>query len=120
LPLHRAAAIARTSISNAQIASWIQKVINHLSLGKPLIECAREIPNPAGTALADLLTPTSSIGVTRKTLALAIAAYEQEALKSINHLTLLIGPILLLIVGGLIFAILIFLYLPLFNLANSI
>lgn len=120
LPLHHAATIARTSITNTEVAKWIQTVIENLSLGKPLLQCVKEIQNPAGATLADLLAPTSSIGVTRKTLALAIAAYEQEALKSVNRFALLIGPILLLIVGGFIFAILIFLYLPLFNLANSI
>lgn len=120
LPLHRASAIALSSISNLIIIGWFQEVTEKLSLGNPLIQSVKEIPNPAGTVLADLLTPTNSIGVTRKTLSLAITAYEQEALKSINQFTLLIGPILLLFVGGLIFAILIFLYLPLFNLANSI
>lgn len=120
LPLHRAATIARTSITNTEIATWIQIVIENLSIGKPLIQCVQEIPNPAGLALADLLAPTTSIGVTRKTLALAVAAYEQEVLKSVNRLTLLIGPTLLLMVGGLILTILVFLYLPLFNLANGI
>lgn len=120
LPLHRAATIAISSFSNATIALWFEKVTEKLALGHPLIQSVKEIPNPAGTMLADLLAPTKSIGLTRKTLSLATTAYEDEALKAINRFTLLIGPILLIFVGGLIFAILIFLYLPLFNLANSI
>lgn len=120
LPLHRAASLALTSVTNSTVRTWLQAVTSDLTLGHPLVQSIKKIPSPLGSLLADLLTPTIALGVKQKTLTLAIDTLDQDALKSISGIIALIGPLLLFVVGGVIFALLIFLYLPLFSLANSI
>jgi type II secretory pathway component PulF len=120
LPLHNASQLAQTSASNAAIAAWLTDVTNELKHGRILIQAVATIPHPLKSELHDLLAPTLTLGIKQKTLALATESLEQDAFKSISRITAIIGPILLIMVGGVIFAILIFLYLPLFNLANSI
>ncbi len=120
LPLHRAASLALTSVTNSTVKMWLQAATSDLTLGHSLVQSVKKIPSPLGNLLADLLTPTIALGVKQKTLALAIDTLDQDALKSLSSIIALIGPLLLLVVGGVIFALLIFLYLPLFSLANSI
>lgn len=120
LPLHRAAALATTSTSNVIIAGWLEEINNELKHGKTLIQATTTIPHHIRHELHDLLTPTTTLGIKQKTLALATESLEQDALKILSSIIAIIPPALLIAVGGVIFAILIFLYLPLFNLANSI
>ena len=120
LPLHRAAALATTSTNNVIIAGWLEEITNELKHGKTLVQAVTMLPHYSRQELHDLLAPTVTLGIKQKTLALATQSLEQDALKSLTRIIAIIGPTLLIVVGGVIFSILIFLYLPLFNLANSI
>lgn len=120
LPLHRAAALALTSVTNSTVKMWLLAVTTNLTLGNSLVQSITKIPGKLGNLLADLLTPTTILGVKQKTLQLAVETLDQDALKSMSKVIALIGPLLIIGVGCIIFALLIFLYLPLFSLANSI
>jgi type IV pilus assembly protein PilC len=119
LPLHAAAGLAATSAHNVVIATWLADLTEQLQHGQSLIQAVEALPHPIRQELRDLLAPTETLGVKKETLALACSSLEQDGYKILERIILLIGPLLLLAVGGIIFAILIFLYMPLFSLANS-
>lgn len=120
LPLHTAAHLAQTSCSNNKITIWLSSITDELKQGKTLIQAVEVIPHQLKLEMHDLLAPTIILGIKQKTLSLITESFEQDAFKLITRITVIIGPTLLILVGALIFAILIFLYLPLFNLANNI
>ena len=120
LPLHKAASMAAKSTNNLIVTSWLDDITTQLRHGQPFIEALSVLPAPIRYELSDLLSPTISIGIKQETLALATQSLESDALKLLNRLIAIIGPLLLVCVGAVIFGILVFLYLPLFNLANTI
>lgn len=120
LPLYRASDLASRSVSHTIIRRWLQAVTVNLKKGDSFLQSVKSAGPAPDHALLDLLVPTVTLGVKQKTLQLAAHSLEQEGLKSLSRLIALVGPTLLVVVGGIIFLILIFLYLPLFNLANTV
>lgn len=120
LPLYQAALLAQAALSNKVIKLWLDLPIKKIAQGKSLIEGTQELPAPYNLLLSDLLSPTTLLGVHQKTVALAVERLDEENARSISKILALISPILLTFVGGIILGILIFLYLPLFSLANNI
>ncbi len=120
LPLSTAASLAQESFTNTALAQDFQGVTMGIIIGKKLSYLVTTMHFQIHLSLADLLAPTDILGINSKTVALATETLEDEANQSLSRIMALIGPVLLVIVALFIFAILFFLYLPLFNLANSI
>jgi len=119
VPILEALDIVADAAGNSVVASAIRKARDSIqqgeSISKPLAES--QIFPPMVTHMIVVGENTGSV----ETMLTKIAElYEDDVDRSVESLTRLIEPLMMIVIGAIVGSILICLYMPIFNLASAI
>lgn len=119
IPVMGAADAAAESVQNAWLAHRLARVPQEIALGISLGRAVRhsEVLSPV---MAELLTVGETIGATDETLMRIATFAEQDVDQTVQRLTALLEPALVLILGGVVLAVVYPLILPLFDIYTKI
>jgi|GEM_PF-1936734 type II secretory pathway component PulF len=116
IPLKDALIIARQTIANKTLNLECEKLEREIITGKSLSFAVNNINKiPYKEILVNLIELGEASGNLDKTLESACDFYTKELSKRLSLITTLLQPILLIIVGIIIAALMVIIYLPLFN-----
>jgi type IV pilus assembly protein PilC len=118
-PILKAVEIASAAVDNRYYASRLERVYTSLKRGTQLSE-ALESCQLFPVLIIQLTSTGESSGKVDAMLSKAAEFYEREIKSVVDNLAALLEPILIVILGGIVGAILIALYLPIFKMGQYI
>ena len=117
VPMVHAVNIASTTVTNAVLREEISGVARQVSCGRSLSEALESVVSPAIIAL---MRVGQSSGSLDQVVSHAAQWYQEQCMRTLNRIALLVNPLLMLLLGALVAALLGAVYLPIFDLSHAV
>jgi type II secretory pathway component PulF len=118
MPLVPALSIAQEAVSNSLIKQVLGDVIEQVRSGFDLSHAMQNKPELFSQDIIMLVTVGQETGYLQDMISRAAMLYDQRVQKTLQRFTFIVQPVLMLILGLLVAALICAVYMPLFNLAD--